>query len=153
MKKDKFYVSSVVMMWIGVACAALAIIMMFVPAIHGSQVFASWELFFGAPGTSLKIGNYPAFIGYMLIVIGLIILVITAIPSFEPTIKTEKILLGSAIACFFIGAVLTILTYNISIWMNNASYASLAPEAGGYLAGIFSLGAMGCTIYALILDL
>ncbi len=154
--KIKNKLNSVVFMWIGFAIGILAVLMMFAPGLKAlGSVYSSSDLFWGnKPG--LAIGVWPVFVGYMLILIGSLIMAIVAMPFVRINIKCEASLLIISTIILFIGAalvyclkplLLSMNDYNYDMWVNYVQYP------GPYLAGSFAILSGICSIIALKFDL
>jgi len=148
-------VSSVFFMWMGFALAIVATLAMFIPfqEIYAASRSAA-DLFFG--NTAIPNGAWPAFVGYMLLLLGGIALAIMALPVLQPSAKTEKIVLISSIAAIVVGVILISLTpvwlveFNRLIAWNNGSIGWFLP--GWYITVILGLGAAVMAVMAAKLD-
>ena len=91
MSKFKDNVSSKVFMWIGFGLAVLAVLMMFVPGLEHFQVLATKDRFWNITGAThgFENGIWPVFVGYMLVLVGALILLVLALPFVNPQGKTE----------------------------------------------------------------
>ena len=144
--------SSVFYMLIGFGFAVLAVLMMFVPiaSLSGGFIYSAEKMFWGA---GVYGGAWPAFVGYMLILVGGLGMAVLALPFIQPTIKAEKIVLISCGALILIGAVLVALIYVEYKAFNGYQSNHLDYFAAGYyLTLAFSAIAVGADITALVLD-
>lgn len=157
MSKVKDSLSSVVFMWIGVGLAIIATLMMFVPGIQGGSIASSAAIFWG-PVTAgvysqaVNVGAWPAFVGYMLILLGGLILAVLALPFVQPSAKAEKITCIVSGICLLAGAVLVFLTTTIFVSLNGLDAKLYTQLAGPYIAGSLALLALGCDVAVIILD-
>ena len=143
--------SSVFYMWFGLGFGLLAVFMMFVPiaSLSGGYIVSAKELFWG---DGLSGGAWPAFVGYMLILVGALMMGVMALPMIQPSTQTEKIVLISAGAMILIGGVLVGL-----IWVfysaNNGFYSYLDGYRAGYFLTLsFAAIAIAADAMALALD-
>ena len=144
--------SSVFYMWIGLALGVIAVLMMFIPfAVYdGGTVIAARHMFWGL-GT--EGGAWPAFVGYMLILVGAIAMGVMALPFIQPTIKAEKIVLISSGSLILLGTILACLVTVLYPLMGGTYYANFNYfHAGFYLTLVFGLGAVAMDVIALVLD-
>ena len=144
--------SSVFYMWVGLGLGILSVFMMFVPfAVYdGGTVIAARHMFWGLGESG---GAWPAFVGYMLILVGALMMGVMALPFIQPTIKGEKIVLISSAAAILVGAILVgLITVEYPLlggtFYNNFDYF----HVGFYLTMVFSLGAIAMDVVALVLD-
>ena len=135
----------------------LSLLMMFVPLFKaGGHVYNATDGFFssgsGVPGS---FGAWPAFVGFMLILVSTLATLFISLPI-AISFKTEKIVLIGGAILNVIGTVLIMLILVEWCGFNNWIYspgkgAWLYP--GAYLASAFALLAAGCNIVALKYDL
>ena len=143
--------SSVFYMLFGLGFAVLAVLMMFVPmaSLSNGYIVSGAQMFWGK---GVNGGAWPAFVGYMLILVGGLTMGVMALPFIQPSTKTEKIVLISAGAAIFIGAVLVGLIF-VEYSANNGYYKNLDYfHAGYYLTLAFSAIALASDVVALVLD-
>lgn len=144
--------SSVFYMIIGLVLGLLAVLMELVPfaSYDSGTVVAARHLFWGI-GT--EGGAWPAFVGYMLILLGSLMMGFMALPFIQPSIKTEKIVLISAAALILVGLILACLI-TVEYPSLGGTYYGIFDYflAGFYLTIVFSLGAIAMDIIALRLD-
>ena len=142
--------SSVFYMWVGLASGLIAVLMMFVPvACYSGTTLSASQMFWG---NGYNGGAWPAFVGYMLILVGAIMMGVIALPFMEPSIRAEKIVLISAGALILIGTILVGLI-TVEYAANNGIYQYLDYLAAGfYLSLFFSLVSLACDVVALVLD-
>ena len=144
--------SSVFYMWFGLGLGVLAVLMMFVPfaSYDSGTTIAARHLFWGVGQSG---GAWPAFVGYMLILLGALMTGLLALPFIQPTIKAEKIVLISSIALILVGVILVgLITVEYSL-LGGTFYSNLDYFlAGFYLTIFFSLGAIAMNVIALVLD-
>ena len=144
--------SSVFYMWVGLGLGVLSVLMMFVPfAVYdGGTVIAARHMFWGLGESG---GAWPAFVGYMLILAGAIMMGVMALPFIQPTITAEKIVLISSGALILIGAILVGLISVEYPLMGGTFYSHLDYfHAGFYLTMVFAAGAIAMDVVALVLD-
>ena len=155
-KKYQTQVSSVVFMWFSVVLSLIALLMMFVPQIHyfGRDYAATYNnLFFNgkiSSGSIYSIGAWPSFVGYILIAIAVVVIFVLALPTFQPSFETEKIMLFGGIGLNTLGSLLvwfTLIWYAIAQgetnFLGNWDYCYMQP--GVYIAGSLSLlSALSC---------
>jgi len=151
--------SGVVFMWIAVGFGTIAVLFMFLPAllktldlggIYG--VVDSTKLFFQPYDEG---AGWPIFVGYMLLVVGVLLTIFIALPFFDHSYEKEKKVLLIAIICFVVGALIIFFTKPIYLGMKGkaAEQFYLNPSyAGPYLAGAFGIVAAGLDIFALNID-
>lgn len=153
MKKE---INSVGLMWIGILCSALAILMMFVPSISliNGKIYNSSQIFFDSVGKDIN-GAWPTFVGYMMIVVSLIPVVVIAVPSVNISINVEKIILIGASVVMVVGSVIIMLNQLWFSLINDMidSFTKLNTLPGPYLTLLFSLLSSGLYIFALKKDL
>ena len=144
--------SSVFYMWVGLGLGVLAVLMMFVPfaSYDAGTIIAARHMFWSLGESG---GAWPAFVGYMLILVGALMMGVMAMPFIQPTIKAEKIVLISSAAAILLGAILVGLApveYQLlgGTFYNNFDYF----HVGFYLTMVFSLGAIAMDVVALVLD-
>ena len=144
--------SSVFYMWVGLGLGVLSVLMMFVPfAVYdGGTIIAARHMFWSLGESG---GAWPAFVGYMLILLGALMMGVMAMPFIQPTIKAEKIVLISSIAAILIGAVLVgLITVEYPL-LGGTFYSNLDYfHAGFYLTMVFAIGAIVMDVIALVLD-
>lgn len=154
MKKQQ--ISSVAIMWISFALTIISVLVMFVPLMQcQGTVYAAAcnNAFFG---NSIIKGAWPSFIGYMLVLVSSIMVMILALPFFQPSFQAEKCILITATVLDVVGSALIWMIVlfwcafngNLSTMMSGQYF----PLAGTYIAGILSLVGAGLNIYALKLD-
>lgn len=144
--------SSVFYMWIGLGLGLLSVLMMFVPfAVYdGGTIIAARHMFWSLGESG---GAWPAFVGYMLILVGALMTGVMALPFIQPTIKAEKIVLISSAIAIFVGAILVGLVTVEYPLLGGTFYAHLDYfHAGFYLTMIFAIGAIAMDVIALVLD-
>ena len=144
--------SSVFYMWIGLGLGVLAVFMMFVPFVSydGGTTLAARHLFWGLGQSG---GAWPAFVGYMLILVGALMTGVMALPFIQPSIKAEKIVLISSAALILVGVILVGLItveYSLAGGMFYSHVDYFLP--GFYLTIVFSAGAIAMDVIALVLD-
>ena len=144
--------SSVFYMGVGLGLGILSVLMMFVPFARydGNTIIAARHMFWRVGESG---GAWPAFVGYMLILAGALMMGVMALPFIQPTIKAEKIVLISSAAAILLGAILVGLApveYQLlgGTFYNNFDYF----HVGFYLTMVFSLGAIAMDVVALVLD-
>lgn len=94
--------SSIFYMWFGFGSAIIAVLAMLFPFINvDGSIKPATYFFFNGPGDT-SIGAWPAFVGFMLILLAGLSLGTMAFPFVQPTAKVEKIVLISS----FIGLVI-----------------------------------------------
>ena len=150
MNKLKEFISklnSVVFMGIGSFLAIIAVLLMFAPGIQGlSEIVSSADVFFGQVGSvCFENGAWPVFVGYMLILLGALIMGIIALPIVKISSKLEKAFLFTAIASLFVGAILVMCIVPIVTGLapaNNPSWYANKPAP--FVAGAFALLAAIC---------
>ena len=142
--------SSVFYMWIGLALGILAVLMMFVPiASYSGTTLAATHMFWGEGQSG---GAWPAFVGYMFILVGAIMTGVMALPIIQPTVKAEKIVLITSGALILVGVILVSLI-TVEYSANNGYYDYFDYFLPGYyLTLVFGLGAAGMDVVALVLD-
>lgn len=144
--------SSVFYMWVGLGLGVLSVLMMFVPfAVYdGGTIIAARHMFWSLGESG---GAWPAFVGYMLILLGALMMGVMAMPFIQPTIKAEKIVLISSIAAILIGAVLVgLITVEYPL-LGGTFYSNLDYfHVGFYLTMVFAIGAIVMDVIALVLD-
>ena len=156
MSKFKDNVSSKVFMWIGFGLAVLAVLMMFVPGLEHFQVLATKDRFWNVTGAThgFENGIWPVFVGYMLVLVGALILLVLALPFVNPQGKTELIALLVAAICLLAGAVLIYLTRIFYVTLNPKIDGMVVTQlAGPYLGGSFAVLAFACDGVAFYLDM
>lgn len=144
--------SSVFYMWVGLGLGVLSVLMMFVPfAVYdGGTVIAARHMFWTVGESG---GAWPAFVGYMLILLGALMMGVMAMPFIQPTIGAEKIVLISSSALILIGAVLVGLISVEYPLLGGTFYSHLDYfHAGFYLTMVFACGAIAMDVVALVLD-
>ena len=144
--------SSVFYMWLGLGLGIIAVLMMFIPfaCYDGGTVVAARHLFWGE-GT--EGGAWPAFVGYMFILVGALAMGVMALPMIQPTIKTEKIVLITSGALILVGLILASLITVEYPLLGGTFYGHLDYlHIGFYLTLVFSLGAIAMDVIALVLD-
>ena len=144
--------SSVFYMWLGLGLGVLSVLMMFVPfAVYdGGTIIAARHMFWGLGESG---GAWPAFAGYMLILVGALMMGVMALPFIQPTIKAEKIVLISSAAAILIGLILVGLISVEYPLLGGTFYSHLDYfHAGFYLTMVFGLGAIAMDVIALVLD-
>ena len=139
-------------MWVGLGLGIFSVLMMFVPfAVYdGGTIIAAQHMFwaFGQSG-----GAWPAFVGYMLILVGALMMGVMALPFIQPTIKAEKIVLISSACAILVGLILVGLISVEYQALGGTLYSHLDYfHAGFYLTIVFGLGAIAMDIIALVLD-
>ena len=148
--------NSVIFMWIGVFIAIVAVLLMFAPGlVVSARTYSSAVLFWNRPGAAFPNGAWPVFVGYMLILVGALIMGIIALPIVTIQVKAEKICLISAISAIAIGAILIMCIRPILVGCNpnSAALANLIDcKPAPYIAGVFALLAAGCGGAALAYD-
>lgn len=144
--------SSVFYMWVGLGLGVLSVLMMFVPfAVYDGGYVIPARYLFWASGVSG--GAWPAFVGYMLILVGALMMGVMALPFIQPTIKAEKIVLISSAAAILIGLILVGLISVEYPLLGGTFYSHLDYfHAGFYLTLVFGLGAIAMDVIALVLD-
>ena len=139
-------------MWVGLGLGVLSVLMMFVPfAVYdGGTIIAARHMFWSLGESG---GAWPAFVGYMLILLGALMMGVMAMPFIQPTIKAEKIVLISSIAAILIGAVLVgLITVEYPL-LGGTFYSNLDYfHVGFYLTMVFAIGAIVMDVIALVLD-
>ncbi len=144
--------SSVFYMWVGLGLGILSVFMMFVPfAVYdGGTVIAARHMFWGLGESG---GAWPAFVGYMLILVGALMMGVMALPFIQPTIKAEKIVLIFSIGAILVGLILVGLISVEYPLLGGTFYNHLDYfHAGFYLTIVFGLGAIAMDVIALVLD-
>ena len=142
--------SSVFYMWVGLGFGLLAVLMMFVPVAQlAGSIVSSKELFFG---NEVYGGAWPSFVGYMMILIGALMMGIMALPMIQPSAQTEKIVLISAGVLLLVGGVLVGLIH--VLYEANGGFAPYLDNycAGYFLALSFTGIALAMDVIALVLD-
>ena len=138
-------------MWVGLGFGLLAVFMMFVPvaSLAGGYIVSAKELFWS---DGLSGGAWPSFVGYMLILVGALMMGVMALPMVQPSTQTEKIVLISAGALIIIGGALVCLIY-VFYSANNGFYSYLdSYKAGYFLTLSFAAVAIAADAIALALD-
>ena len=161
MSKFKDNMSSVVFMWIGFGLAVVAVLMMFVPGIEYLHISASKDIFFNVAGGDTHAnlhGAWPVFMGYMLLVLGGLILAVLGLPFINKDGgKAEKIALLSAGIALLAGTVLVFLTKVIYVGIQGndlvGSKDAYTQLAGPYVAGALGALAFICDGVAFYLDM
>ena len=152
MKNNRF--DSVIMMWISFALAIIAVLMMFVPVykIEG-QVYNAINGFFGS---TTENGSWPTFVGYMLILVGALLVGFLALPFFEPSYGAEKLLLIVASILELVGIALVMCAVIWWCLLNGKAelitHKNYIPLAGAYITGGLSLLSIFSNFYAIKLD-
>ena len=143
--------SSVFYMWFGFGFGILATLMMFTPIVSVSrgQILSASDMFWGM---GVYGGAWPAFIGYMLILLGSLGLALMALPFIQPSAKIEKIVLILIAISLLVGIFLIAFIYNEYSAMNGRykGFDNFMP--GYYLSIIFASIAIIATCIALKLD-
>lgn len=157
--KKPTQLSSAVFLWIAFGLGVIAVLMMFVPlASVGGDPLNCTKLFFDQGASIARSrGAWPAFIGFMLILLATLISGLVAFPTFQPSIQLEKALLVISTILFLVGTALEML---VVVWwclINECPDCITKPGyhlyPGSYIAGVFSIIAAGLNIGALKLDL
>ncbi|MCQ2814945.1 MAG: hypothetical protein MJ227_01455 [Bacilli bacterium] len=168
MKKIKDLPSTVFMI-IGFVLAALSVLMMFAPALKiGGNNLNAVQLFWNEPlegvrnrmlddinNLNVQNGAILSFVGYMLIVLGAVIMGVMALPFVQPSARGEKIVLGLAGLSLLAGMIM-VFTIGNQFYSVNPDLArfgiSVTLEGGTVVAGIFAILAFGCDAFAMYLD-
>lgn len=96
--------SSVFYMWVAFALGVIAVLFLFTPVLLDEyDCYVNATSIFWNDG--IHNGAWPAFIGYMLILVGAIASAIIALPIVQPSAKVEKIVLISSIGCMVVGLI------------------------------------------------
>ena len=144
--------SSVFYMWVGLGLGVLSVLMMFIPfaSFDGGTIIAARHMFWGIGQSG---GAWPAFVGYMLILVGALMMGVMALPFIQPTIKAEKIVLISSAIAILVGMILVgLITVEYSL-LGGTFYSHLDYfHVGFYLTMVFGLGAIAMDVIALVLD-
>lgn len=144
--------SSVFYMWVGLGLGLLAVLMMLIPFARydGNTIIAARHMFFSVGQSG---GAWPAFVGYMFILVGALMTGVMALPFIQPSIKAEKIVLISSAALIFVGAILVgLITVEYPL-LGGTFYSHLDYFLPGfYLTLVFSIGAIAMDVVALVLD-
>ena len=141
--------SSVFYMWVGLGFGILAVLMMFVPTVYAARTLSAAQMFWGYGQYG---GAWPAFMGYMFILIGALMTGVMALPFIQPSVKTEKIVLISSLVLTLAGMILVGLIY-VEYSANNGPYRYFDYFlAGYYLTLIFAAILAACDVMALVLD-
>lgn len=152
--KEKF--NSVVFMWISVVLGAVALLMMFVPALKTlGPVYSSVDIFWGNK-TQVSESVYPVFIGYMFILLASLMTLVIALPFIKVSLKIEAATLISSCVLFAAGAFIIFFLKPITMHMNgivDSMRQFYVQYPGPYLAGSFALLAACSTVIALKYDL
>ncbi|HKM10088.1 MAG TPA: hypothetical protein VJY86_00555 [Bacilli bacterium] len=110
--------SSVFYMWFGFGSAIVSVLAMFLPFITmDSGIKPATFFFFDGPG-GLTLGAWPAFIGFMLILLAGLALGVMGLPFFVPTAKVEKIVLISSLVSLVIGLALVASIGALYVYLN-----------------------------------
>lgn len=152
--KDKL--NSVIFMSIGCVIAIIAVLLMFAPGLEIiNGVYSSADFFWNKDGANLSVGAWPIFVGYMLMLVGGLILGAIALPVVKISSKLEKVLLIIAILALLIGSIGIMFIKEIALLMNSvpsSMYSLYSTCAGPYVAGSFGLVSAICGGISLAFD-
>lgn len=145
--------NSVWFMAFSVVLGLLSLLMMFVPLFNArGTVYNATTGFFNSGFTA---GAWPAFVGFMLILVTTIAVFVISLPNVQISFKTEKLVLLGGAFLNVIGLVLIMLITVEFNGFNEWRYAfgkDIQLYPGAYLASFFALLAAGCNIVALNYD-
>lgn len=146
--------SSVFYMWVAFALGAIAVLFMLTPVLvdENANYVSATSVFWN---NGLHNGAWPAFIGYMLILVGSLASAIIALPIIQPSAKVEKIVLISSIAAMVIGLVAVgLLQIEYSGFNKGVDFSldKLHYLWGWYVSMFAGLAAIAMDVVALKLD-
>lgn len=147
--------SSVFYMWVAFAFGVIAVLAMFLPTMtkDGGDICRATSFFWNFADEK---GAWPAFAGYMLILVGAIASAVIALPFVQPSVKVEKIVLISSIVAIAVGTIAVgLLQVEYSLFNGNRvgfELSNLTYLVGWYFTVVSGVIAVAADVIALKLD-
>ena len=144
--------SSVFYMYFGAVTGLIAVLLMNAPFLTADGTTKRATNLFWNSGANSIHGFWPAFMGFMFILVAAIALIVLGLPVIQPSAKIEKIVLISIIGALVVGTILIAIAPGVYASLNPIEISSTTLQPGYFIFLVFALLTIAASVVALVKD-